>query len=233
MKNTYVGNLLTKVTDNKSLSEERYNKAMNKKFKTKYSTENEDSDSAISEQESLVLPPEAEDFEAYEKGDSEERSEEKYFGKDVVVSPLAYYNLNDSLKHALGDYKEQIARTTRLVMNKRKKYGQKVATLKDKQDVLGEYPEKNVDEEIVPENSSGNISPSLIFKRHYFTRPIDGILYRITIDESKTGVGQSRRNTYMLIDIAVIFYRKNGIGLGKEIILRSRVLRFRKRVPRV
>jgi hypothetical protein len=71
--------------------------------------------------------------------------------------------------------------------------------------------------------------PGLKVKRHYFTRPINNIMYRITIDEHKMGIGQTRRNTYMLVDIAVIFYRKNGIGLGKEIVLRSKILRFRKR----
>jgi hypothetical protein len=36
----------------------------------------------------------------------------------------------------------------------------------------------------------------------------------------------------MLCDISVIFYRKNGVGLGKEIVVRSKIFRFRKRAPR-
>lgn len=228
MNEIYVGGLLEKVTPKEPLSEARYKEAMKKKYKTKYSTENEDGEGVIKDGESLAVPPE-QDPAAYEMGDSEERSEEKYFGKDVVIKPLAYYNLNDSLKHALTDYKEQIAKTVRLVAAKRAKYGQRIATVKDKDDVLGEYPEKSEKHDIVEESSQ---SPGLFFKRHYFTRPIDGIMYRITIDEQRTGIGQTRRNTYMLIDMAVIFYRKNGVGLGKEIIVRSGILRFRKRAPR-
>jgi hypothetical protein len=223
----YVGSNLEKKTFIPSLHETRYKDSMKKKYKTKYSTENNENEETIIEGESLVVPPEREP-EQDEKGDSEERSEEKYFGKDVVIKPLAYYTLDDSLKHALNDYKEQISRTTKLVMDKRaKSYGQKVATEKDRKDVLGEYPEKKTSETVV--DQSMTTGPGLILKRHYFTRPINGIMYRITIDEQRTGVGQNRRNTYMLVDIAVIFYRKNGIGLGKEIILRSKILRFRKR----
>jgi hypothetical protein len=231
MEKIYVGSLLKVVPITESLSQERYKKALKRKYKTKYSKEDSglDEESAISEGESLAVPPE-QDPALDEKGDSEERSEEKYYGKDVVISPLAYYTLDDSLKHALNDYKEQISRTVKLVMAKRAKYGQRVATLKDKEDVLGEYPEKNAIEEIVPEDAK--TGPGLVFKRHYFTRPIGNIMYRITIDEQRTGIGQARRNNYMLIDIAVIFYRKNQVGLGKEIILRSRILRFRKRAPR-
>jgi hypothetical protein len=230
-KELYIGNTLKKVVNEPSLSSKRYNDAINKKYKTIYSQENEDpEESPITEGESLVVPPEVEP-EVDEKGDTEERSEERYFGKDVVVSPVAYYTLNDSLRHALSDYKEQISRTVRLVMDKRtRRYGQRVATVKDREDVLGEYPEKNATETIVQEGIT--TGPGLTFKRHYFTRPIDGIMYRITIDEQRVGIGQNRRNTYMLIDIAVIFYRKNGVGLGKEIIIRSKVLRFRKRAPR-
>jgi hypothetical protein len=231
MEKIYVGRLLEKIPVFKSLSDERYEKAMKRKYKTKYSKEDSgvDEESPISEGESLAVPPEHEP-DSYEKGDSEERSEEKYFGKDVVISPLAYYTLDDSLKHALNDYKEQISRTVKLVMAKRAKYGQRAATVKDRNDVLGEYPEKNKTEVIVPDDAK--TGPGLNFKRHYFTRPIDGLMYRITIDEQRTGIGQARRNTYMLIDIAIIFYRKNQIGLGKEIILRSRILRFRKRASR-
>jgi hypothetical protein len=231
MEKIYVGRLMEEVPIVESLSQERYKKALKRKYKTKYSKEDSEADgeTIIPEGESLAVPPEQEP-DLYEKGDSEERSEEKYYGKDVVISPLAYYTLDDSLKHALNDYKEQISRTVKLVMAKRAKYGQRVATLKDKDDVLGEYPEKNATEVIVPENTK--TGPGLSFKRHYFTRPIDGLMYRITIDEQRTGIGQTRRNTYMLIDIAIIFYRKNKIGLGKEIILRSRILRFRKRAPR-
>jgi hypothetical protein len=230
-KELYIGNNLQKVVYEPSLSEKRYKDAMNKKYKTIYSVESDDQENnTIVEGESLVVPPEVEP-ELDEKGDSEERSEEKYFGKDVVISPVAYYTVSDSLKHALNDYREQISRTVRLVMDKRqRRYGQRVATLKDRNDVLGEYPEKTTTETIVDEGIS--TGPGLSLKRHYFTRPIDGIMYRITIDEQRTGVGQNRRNTYMLVDIAVIFYRKNGVGLGKEIIVRSKVLRFRKRAPR-
>jgi hypothetical protein len=225
----YIGSLLEPVKEKKSLSQERYEQSMKKIFKTKYSLENEDdTSSSITEGESLLVPP----WEQVEEvGDSEERSEEKYFGRNVVVSPLAYYTLSDSLKHALGDYKDQIRETTNFIMaNRGRKFGQKAATMNNSKDVLGEYPEKNVEEQVV---SDGNqLGSGLTLKRHYFTRPINGIMYRITIDEHPVGLGQARRNTYMLVDIAVIFYRKNGIGLGKEIVLRSRVLRFRKRAPR-
>jgi hypothetical protein len=229
MATVYVGNTLRPVEIKKSLSEERYEKAMKKKYKTKYSREDTDSSSSISEAESLVIPPE---MDGEDIGDTdEERSEEKYFGKDVVVSPLAYYTVNDSLKHALNDYKDKIKKTTNIVMEKRSKYGQRAATPVDKNDVLGEFPEKNATEVVVPDDQKTG-GGGLKLKRHYFTRPINNILYRITIDEHPVGIGQSRRNTYMLVDIAVIFYKKNGIGLGKEIVLRSKVLRMRKRAPR-
>jgi hypothetical protein len=184
-------------------------------------------DSPQLESESLVIPP---DMQNEETGNTEERSEEKYFGENVVISPLAYYTLDDSLKHALTDYKNKIQETTNLVMAKRAKYGQKVATVINKKDVLGEYPEKTTADEVIPEGMQ--TGPGLTLKRHYFTRPINNIMYRITIDEYPVGIGQAKRNTYMLVDIAVIFYRKNGIGLGKEIVIRSRVLRMRKRAQR-
>jgi hypothetical protein len=227
---------LNRIEVKESLSETRYKEAMKRKYKSKYSVENTETDASnIVKESSLTVPPE----EASEDiGDSEERSEEsdgdrsteKYFGKDVVVSPFAYYTLGDSLRHALNDYKDQIKRTTALVMAKRSRWGQRVATEKDKNDVLGEYPEKNTTTEVVPETMS--TGPGLKLKRHYFTRPIGGIMYRLMIDEYPVGIGQSRRNSYMLVDIAVIFYHKNGIGIGKEIILRSKILRFRKRAPR-
>jgi hypothetical protein len=226
---TYFDRNLNRNQSQESLSEIRYREAMKRKYKLDFSKENV-------EGESLIVPP---DELQEDIGDSEEksvenddhRSEEKYFGKDVVISPLAYYTLDDSLKHALNDYKEQIKRTTNLVMAKRAKWGQKVATEQNKKDVLGEYPDKNTTQVIVPEGTK--TGPGLKLKRHYFTRPINGIMYRITIDEHPVGIGQTRRNSYMLVDIAVIFYRKNGIGIGKEIILRSKVLRFRKRAPAI
>jgi hypothetical protein len=226
---------LNKIEKKESLSEIRYKEAMRRKYRTPYSKENTEVDSSeIIGESSLTVPAE----EATEDiGDSEERSEEsdgerseeKYFGKDVVIKPLAYYTLEESLRHALNDYKDQIKRTTDLVMAKRAKLGQKAATEQNKKDVLGEYPERNTTTEVVPETVSTGFGLKL--KRHYYTRPINGIMYRIIIDECPVGIGQTRRNTYMLVDIAVIFYRKNGIGLGKEIILRSKVLRFRKRAP--
>jgi hypothetical protein len=219
---TLINGVLKRVESTESLSEKRKRETIKRSYETIYSEESEETE----ESESLVIPP---DEVTEDIGDSEERSEEKYFGKDVVVSPLAYFTLDDSLKHALNDYKAQISRTVKLVMAKRAKYGQKAATVQNKNDVLGEYPEKNTSEELAP--SGPDKGPGLRVKRHYFTRPIDNIMYRITIDEHPMGIGQSRRNTYMLVDIAVIFYRKNGIGLGKEIILRSRILRFRKRAP--
>jgi hypothetical protein len=229
--NIYYDENLNRIESEESLSEIRYKKAMRQKYH--FSKENTESDSPING-ESLVAPQneltedvgESDEKSAESEGD---RSEEKYFGKDVVISPLAYYTLDDSLKHALNDYKEQIKKTTTLVMAKRARWGQKVATEKDRKDVLGEYPEKNTIEAVVP--NTINTGPGLKLKRHYFTRPINGIMYRITIDEHPVGIGQAKRNTYMLVDIAVIFYRKNGIGLGKEIILRSKILRFRKRAP--
>jgi hypothetical protein len=234
---TLINGVLTEVNKPESLSEQRKNSAFRRKNKTIYSKENTESNSDnIVSESTLIVPPEeaTEDIgdseeRSEESEDEPERSEEKYFGKDVVVKPLAYYTLDESLKHSLNDYREQIKRTTNLVMAKRAKWGQRVATERDKQDVLGEYPEKNTSETIV--NDDFTTGPGLILKRHYFTRPISGIMYRITIDEAKTGIGQTRRNNYMLVDIAVIFYRKNGVGLGKEIILRSKVLRFRKRAP--
>jgi hypothetical protein len=220
---TLVNGVLKHVESTESLSQIKKNEAIKRKYKTIYSGEDCDTE----ESESLVIPP---DEVTEDIVDSEERSEEKYFGKDVVVKPLAYYSLDDSLHHALNDYKEQIGRTVALVMAKRAKYGQRIATIKDKKDVLGEYPEKNTTEEVVPETLS--TGQGLKLKRHYFTRPINNNMFRITIDEHRMGIGQTRRNTYMLVDIAVIFYRKNGVGLGKEIILRSKILRFRKREAR-
>jgi hypothetical protein len=202
--------------EKKSLSRERFEESLKRKYKIAITKESEEVNA-----ESLAAP----DANLPEE-DKLNRSEEKYFGDDVVVSPLAYYTAQDSLKHALEDYKDQIARTVPAIMEKRKKYGQYLAMAKDRDDVLGEYPEK-----CVVENMAAKYIP-LKIKRHYFTRPINGIMCRICIDEERTGVGQNKRNTYMLIDIAVIFYRKNGIGLGKEIVVRSKILRRRKRVPK-
>jgi hypothetical protein len=207
-----------------SLSQERFKKSLFKKYRTPISIESETpnapSEPENIEGESLVTPE-------LDTGDNiEERSMEKYFGEDVVVSPLAYYTINESLSHALGDYKNQIAKTIPEIMKKRSKYGQKLALIKDREDVLGEYPEKSQTETLVSENVP------LTFKRHYFTRPINNVMCRICIDEEVTGIGQNRRRTYMLIDIAIIFYRKNNIGLGKEIVIRSKVMRQRKRASR-
>jgi hypothetical protein len=207
-----------------TLSQERFKKSILKKYKSHISIESEVPAAASEpeniDSESLVTPE-------LNVGDTtEDRSTEKYFGEDVVVSPLAYYTLNESLSHALNDYKEQIARTIPKIMKKREKYGQRLALIKDREDVLGEYPEKNQTETLVAEKVP------LTFKRHYFTRPINNVMCRICIDEEVTGIGSSRRRTYMLIDIAIIFYRKNNIGLGKEIVIRSKVLRRRKRVQR-
>jgi hypothetical protein len=230
MKTEYIGSLLNKVEQKKPLSQERYENAMKRKYKLDISSEGakEAGDNSNKDGESLIVPP-SELIE--DDGEKEERSIEKYFGKNVVISPLAYYTLEDSLKHALNDYRAQIKETTDLVMENRAKYGQRAATPKDAKDVLGEYPEKNAAEVIVPKDAKSG-GGGLTLNRHYFTRPINGILYRISIDEHPVGIGQQRRNTYMLVDIAVIFYHKNGIGLGKEVVLRSRVLRFRKRAPR-
>jgi hypothetical protein len=208
--------------DKKSLSQERLEQSLRRKYTFKFSKEStENVDNPSSDGESIVAP----EIELPEE-DGARRSEEKYFGKDVVVTPLAYYNLNDALNHAVNDYKDQISRTIPLIMEKRQKYGQRLATIRDKNDVLGEYPEKS-------QNETWTSDPTpLTFKRHYFTRPINNTMCRISIDEDVTGIGQNRRRTYMLIDIAIIFYRKNNIGLGKEIVIRSKVLRLRKRAPR-
>jgi hypothetical protein len=229
MSRIYVGRLLEPIEIKKTLSQERYENALKKKFKIKYSHENNEDvpDNTNIETESVIVP---QDEQVENIGDSEERSTEKYFGKGVVISPLAYYTVDDSLKHALNDYKEQIKTTTDIIMAQRSKYGQKAATINDRKDVLGEYPEKSSHQVYV--DSGIKTGPGLKVKRHYFTRPINGIMYRISIDENPLGIGQSKRNTYMLVDIAVIFYYKNGIGLGKEIVARSKILRIRKRAPR-
>jgi hypothetical protein len=232
---TLINGRIQSVAPEESLYLKRYQESLARKYKIPFSFSKEDAveiPDPSGETESMVIPssePIADSIDETSVGEQEQRSEEKYFGQDVVVKPIAYYSLDDSLKHALEDYKTQIARTVALVMTRRAKYGQKLATANDRKDVLGEYPEKNTTDEIVPAGTK--TGPGLKVKLHYFTRPINNVMYRITIDEHKMGIGQTRRNTYMLVDIAVIFYRKNGIGLGKEIVLRSKVLRFRKRQP--
>jgi hypothetical protein len=207
-----------------SLSYKRFKESLKRKYKLNLSTESESEppeDMGDAEEESIT--PIYDD----ETPEDTARSSERYFGKDVVIKPLAYYTIQDSLNHALNDYVEQVAKVTREIEIKRVKYGQRLATIKDREDALGEYPERYEEEDIkIPVSVVG-----MKLKRHYFTRPIKNYLYRITIDEAPVGILSNKRNTYMLVDMAVIFYRKNQVGLGKEIVIRSKVLRFRKRAP--
>jgi hypothetical protein len=111
--------------------------------------------------------------------------------------------------------------TLREVKTRREQLGQRLAVHADLENVLGEYPEKKETTNI--EFGGGDVT------RMYFIREIDRYLCRIEIDVCKMGLMDARRTTYMLSQVDVVYFKKNKVGLGLEIILRSKILRLRKR----
>lgn len=149
---------------------------------------------------------------------------EKYDGCDIVISPLSYYNPKDALEHGMKDYISQAEKTVNTIKTLRESKGQKLVQKTDIKNVLGTIKEGR--------RKISVVGFPIAFYKHRFIREFCGYLCVFDIDESKVGLNNSNRLMYTLDKVYILFYLKNSDSIGKEIILRNKITRFRQKVKK-
>ena len=134
-------------------------------------------------------------------------------GKDIYIKPLVYYNMEDCLNNVLKetDYVDKARKNIGIVKASRESKGQRLATKADSKDVLSEFQDEK-------STTPTGLGEKVTF--HRFVREWLGYLCQFEIKEQPVGFGQTKRNGFTISKVSVIYYGKNGIKLGKEIILR-------------
>ena len=133
-------------------------------------------------------------------------------GKNMKFRPLVYYTVSDALNNCLKDFKDQAKANIDLVKTAREAKGQRLATKADLSDVLGEFREGRRNIKIGP-------IESVAF--HILIREWCGVLCYFELSEANYGVKEMKRRGYVVEKVSVIYYQKNGVGLGKELILKQ------------
>lgn len=143
-------------------------------------------------------------------------------GKDLLVNPLVYYNVQDCLSNILHnpEWTDKAKKNIGIIKANREPKGQRLAIKADAKDVLGQYPE---DKKMISLGIYENI------KIHHFIREWCGHLVQIEIKEQDYAFGDKRRRGYMFSKASVIYYKANGIGLGMEQCLRINFWMFKNK----
>ena len=135
-------------------------------------------------------------------------------GKDLTIKPLIYYNLTDCLNNVMqqSDFKEKATKNIAIIKSSRNQKGQRLAEHKDIKDIEGEFGKTS---------TSSTIGAGLYaVKYHNFVKEWLGTVCHFVIKEQNVGFGQTKRKGYTIDKVYVFYYGKNGIHIGRELVLK-------------
>lgn len=138
-------------------------------------------------------------------------------GKDLKFKPLVYYNAQDALQHCMKDFEDQASKNIKLIKATRETKGQKLTTKTDLKNVIGNFHEGK---RMI---KTGMFFPVYIY---VFIKEWCGSICIFEIYESDYGTGKMKRRGYTVEKVSVVYYQANGVGMGKEQILRQPITNF-------
>ncbi len=133
--------------------------------------------------------------------------------KDTYFKSLVYYNPQDCLSHCMKDHKEKAKANIEKLKAAKEANGQKLTTKSDLKNVVGEFHEGS-------KKFPVDLTSSVVLRT--FIREWCGTICIFDMCESNYGRGKMKRRGYEIIKVWAVYYRKNGVGLSKEIILQER-----------
>ena len=135
-------------------------------------------------------------------------------GKDLTIKPLIYYNITDCLNNVLqnNDFKEKAMKNIAIIKSARNQKGQRLAEHKDIKDIEGEFGKTTTSTTI----GAGTYA----VKYHNIVKEWLGTVCYFIIKEQNVGFGQTKRKGYAIDKVYVFYYGKNGIHIGRELILK-------------
>ena len=145
-------------------------------------------------------------------------------GKDLLIKPLVYYNLQDCLKNVMTetDFVDKAKKNIGIIKATREPKGQRLAVKKDLKDVQGEFGDRT--EEIRAGFEK--------LKFYRIVREWCGYICIFEIKRQNIGFGSTQRQGYTIDKVYVCYYGKNNIHIGKELILRINFWMWNKPAPR-
>ena len=145
-------------------------------------------------------------------------------GKDLLIKPLVYYNIQDCLHNVMtqSDFKDKAIRNIGIIKANRESKGQRLAVKADLKDVQGEFGDRSEEIQAGPEK----------LKFYRFVKEWCGYICIFEIKRQPIGFGATKRQGYTFDKAYVCYYGKNGVQLGKELILRINFWMWNKRAPR-
>ena len=145
-------------------------------------------------------------------------------GKDLLIKPLVYYNIQDCLHNVMtqSDFKDKAAHNIGIIKANRESKGQRLAVRTDLKDVQGEFGDRSEEIQAGPEK----------LKFYRFVKEWCGYICIFEIKRQPIGFGATKRQGYTFDKAYVCYYGKNGIQIGKELILRINFWMWNKRAPR-
>lgn len=145
-------------------------------------------------------------------------------GKDLLIKPLVYYNLQDCLHNVMTqtDFKDKANRNIGIIKANREPKGQRLAVKADLKDVQGEYGDRSEEIQAGAEK----------LKFYRIVKEWCGYICIFEIKRQPVGFGATKRQGYTFDKAYVCYYGKNGVQIGKELILRINFWMWNKRAPR-
>lgn len=144
-------------------------------------------------------------------------STEKYNGINAKIECLSYYNPDEAVKQCMIKYDSQGSEAIKSVKVKREGQGQFLCSEKDMADIKAQFPEgrRNI--------GHGPFKAYMIRK----IKKWSGAICLFDVFESEMGSMGSKRKVYTVDNVKILYYKKNSDGLGSEIILKNKFMRFR------
>lgn len=145
-------------------------------------------------------------------------------GKDLLIKPLVYYNVQDCLHNVMTetDFVDKAKKNIGIVKANRESKGQRLAVRADLKDVQGEFGDRTEEVQAGPEK----------LKFYRIVKEWCGYICIFEIKRQPIGFGATKRQGYTFDKAYVCYYGKNGIQIGKELILRINFWMWNKRAPR-
>lgn len=184
------------ISNKKPLHEIRYEEAMRRSFKNKFKIASAEAKSSI---------PAKDKDELF--GTNNETK-----GKTIKFKPDVKYNPQDALSECMKKFKDQASKNIELIKNSREAKGQKLTTKSDLKDVLGEYHEGRRPVKVGPIST-------VVF--HVYIREWCGTICVFELSEANYGAREMKRRGYVVEKVSVVYYQKNGVGMGKELVLKQ------------
>ena len=133
-------------------------------------------------------------------------------GKNIKFKPNVFYNPQDALADCMKKYKDQASENINKIKEAREAKGQRLTTVADLKDVLGEYHECK---------RPIKIGPVSTVTFHIYIRAWCGTICVFELSEANYGAREMRRRGYVIEKVSVVYYQKNGVGMSKELILKQ------------